>query len=216
MDSIVFTRYLYNYNDVLESLELAILAKQRDESLFWAYELYWSGYQKEVIDWLLKITSIHYSKTYTKLVEFMTTLSKEWNGDNYEVIASMVNNLVIRDIEKVSTIFYVRCIKQTADKYNTQEKTNYKHLEKVSRFSIRNKQKQNINREYLYDWLYYAAKCPLWKSRIEKYEGKLNHQKCEVVFSDDDLLEEFYELYGLEPDEQSKKVHEKRGVYLMQ
>lgn len=48
----ILTRYLYFKEDVLCSLFFSILNKEKDKALFWAYELYYSGFQKETIEYL--------------------------------------------------------------------------------------------------------------------------------------------------------------------
>ena len=47
---LVLTRYLYIKEDVLMSLLISILEKEYDESLFWASELYFSGYEQETVE----------------------------------------------------------------------------------------------------------------------------------------------------------------------
>ena len=61
-------------------------------------------------------------------------------------------------------------------------------------------------------WEYYAMRSPLWLSRLPK-ECSIDHLKREIVFpspdadaDDDEIKEQFYELYGYELDEQSKEV----------
>ena len=49
----ILTRYLYFKDDVLCSLFFSILNKEKDEALFWAYELYYSGYEEETVEYLL-------------------------------------------------------------------------------------------------------------------------------------------------------------------
>jgi hypothetical protein len=56
------------------------------------------------------------------------------------------------------------------------------------------------------EWLFYAAGSPLWKTRIQKYDGIVDYEEKRVRFSDEDLEEAFYNLYNLEPDEQPKLV----------
>ena len=48
----ILTRYLYFKDDVLCSLFFSILNKEKDEALFWAYELYYSGYEEETVEYL--------------------------------------------------------------------------------------------------------------------------------------------------------------------
>ena len=51
----IFTRYLYYKNDVVISMIVCILKKDIEQSLFWGYELYFSGFQEEVIEILLNV-----------------------------------------------------------------------------------------------------------------------------------------------------------------
>lgn len=88
-------------------------------------------------------------------------------------------------------------------------------LQNAYRFPIRKEANQlfqvsNIvaEREYFYDWLYYASRCSLWENRIFKFEGVIDDEKKTVEFPDDDLGEEFYNYYGYEPDEQKRVVYQ--------
>ena len=51
----------------------------------------------------------------------------------------------------------------------------------------------DLNNEFWYHWEYYAYKCPLWKSRFDKYKINIDDEKKEIVFEDEDEYEEFYE-----------------------
>ena len=92
-------------------------------------------------------------------------------------------------------------------------------IDKYDYLCIFSKDRKNTSREELLDryrnhWLYYASFSLLWKERIEKYKGIISLERRSVTFADetdadDDLLQEFYELYGLEPDEQSVIVQNK-------
>lgn len=54
---------------------------------------------------------------------------------------------------------------------------------------------------YLYNWEFYANKTPYWKEIFNSY--KVSFKKKEIKFPNDDLLEQFYDNYGYEPDEQN-------------
>lgn len=62
-----------------------------------------------------------------------------------------------------------------------------------------------LNR-YHSEWLYYASTTPLWANRISKFGGVADVSKKQVMFNDVNKEESFYELYGLEPDEQPTEV----------
>jgi hypothetical protein len=77
----------------------------------------------------------------------------------------------------------------------------------LSLFDLK-RENQDIKMAYYYDWLYYASHSPLWKSRIMKHNGVIDQKNQKVEFNDDDI-DEFYDNYGYEPDEQSKEVENK-------
>jgi len=71
------------------------------------------------------------------------------------------------------------------------------------------KTKKTMQQCYYDDWLYYASFSPLWKYRIEEYNGIIDHKNQKVDFDDLEIyendntrFEEFYNHYNLEPDEQ--------------
>ena len=51
-------------------------------------------------------------------------------------------------------------------------------------------------------WEYYAYDTPIWRERFEMHGAYICHDNETVMFSDENKMEEFYELYGYEPDEQ--------------
>jgi hypothetical protein len=77
----------------------------------------------------------------------------------------------------------------------------------LSLFDLK-RETQDIKTAYYYDWLYYASYSPLWKSRILKHNGVIDQKNHKVEFDDDDI-DEFYDNYGYEPDEQSTEVENK-------
>ena len=125
--------------------------------------------------------------------------------------------ITIKEIEVIAPYFDV----------DVSEDRGWQKLSLVQRYAIDKydylcifyKIRKHTSREELLDryrnhWLYYASFSLLWKERIEKYKGIISLEKRSVTFAektgaDDDLLQEFYGLYGLEPDEQSVIVQNK-------
>ena len=64
-----------------------------------------------------------------------------------------------------------------------------------------------VHEIYWNHWLYFSHRCPIWKQRIEEFNGIVDNIALKVVFSTDEKEEGFYEKYGLEPDEQTKQCH---------
>jgi len=68
---------------------------------------------------------------------------------------------------------------------------------------------EDIVTAYRDNWLYAASFSPLWLARIQGNNGQINEETREVTFKDDESLEQFYEKYGLEPDEQRLEIQQK-------
>ena len=49
---------------------------------------------------------------------------------------------------------------------------------------------------------------PIWHERICEFEGIVNHKERKVEFKNDNFADDFYDLYGYNPDEQSNKIKE--------
>lgn len=58
-----------------------------------------------------------------------------------------------------------------------------------------------------YHWEYFALSTPIWHDRFNKYN--IETKEFEIIFTNDDECEDFYDKYGYEPDEQSKETQEK-------
>ena len=46
--ALAFTRYLYQMLEVKQSLFLALIDHNPEEALYWLYEQYYSGFEKEI------------------------------------------------------------------------------------------------------------------------------------------------------------------------
>lgn len=103
----LFTRYLYIKNDVVWSLFHSIVWREIDESLFWAYELYYSGFQEEVFSFLQYIydecyKDVNHPSIQTRLQktyeEWKETPNKDW------LLATYVVNILYRKHDILSFI----------------------------------------------------------------------------------------------------------------
>ncbi len=65
----------------------------------------------------------------------------------------------------------------------------------------------DLQKDVLGKWEYYAKGTPCWDERFHHFKASFTRD-CKIKFENDDLLEDFYELYGYEPDEQSKKIQD--------
>lgn len=72
------------------------------------------------------------------------------------------------------------------------------------------RQSYNLKDKYWYHWLYHASFSPLWAKRIHNYKAYPDYKTQTIIFLDDDKMEEFYNAYDLEPDEEPLMTQEKR------
>ena len=98
----IFTRYLYIKDEVKQALFISLLEKS-DDSLFWAYELYYSGFQTELIELIWKIYYECFATLNPKLEAFInkkiqliigTTCFEP--GDHHAIIGCIISNISIR------------------------------------------------------------------------------------------------------------------------
>ena len=100
----IFTRYLYEKEEVEIALLLSLLYKKEKEALFWVYELYYSGFEQELWNLLWNIFIEFYAssnpgfETYLikKHKEFIKCSSSEKEGIGTGILYSVIQNLLIR------------------------------------------------------------------------------------------------------------------------
>lgn len=210
-----FTRYLYEYSQVRFSLQESLLSKEREETLFWTYELYHSGFQQDVWDWIRELYSTYYEQYHSKLKKQIDRMFVQWTETNDVcLIGTIAGTLSVLDRREGETKKFIIMYKD--DRHQTKLVTYppRKYLKHVSQYPIRIQPDidlRTIKEAYLGpNWLYYCAETPTWKSRIQQYQGRV--EDGQIVFETDDALEAFYDKWGFEPDEQSSKMHEIHGV----
>lgn len=238
----ILTRYLYIKEDVYISLVISVFEKDYDQSLFWASELCFSGFQKETIEFIYAIYTTYFESNNPKLKNIMDVGLLRYDAGIHIAATMLLNltskrrNFTLQDFvmknekqepienakEKETKIIIFSDI-QEATKYENYLDNNVlsrevlrkaclykscKHLSDVFNCSYKVMEQQDLYREHVYNWLYYASFSPIWEQRIEEYNGVIDDEKKTVSFSDENM-EEFYELYGYDVDEQSKEVQDK-------
>ena len=238
--SIILTRYLYIKEEVMISLMLSILEKNREESLFWAYELYWSGFQEELLEYLMSIYRGLFEPLNPRMKRFLEKQIDAWKNDSgkHYIIGTIIRNLShqgrnyqidsfvlktdpVSDSKIKDAQFYIemeekdvkiyetveveegkspRFILGTACKYATRKNCN-----EVFGSIHRNSSHFDIKRMSTMAWEYYASFSKIWRDRIDDFGGFIDVENRKVVFHDDDI-DDFYDVYGYEPDEQSSNL----------
>jgi hypothetical protein len=204
-DNIILTRYLYNRDTVFHQLGECIRNKEYEKSLFWAYELYFSWYEEELIKYLVDIINKEYSQ-YKFMKAFLKKHLAEWISEPitnkpHEFIATIIRNLVLRspmgiENNKFPLIFV---LEEDIEKYYTVQDINILPTIDLDKYDC-----MNIEFEKLYDlcdnWLYYASKNPLWKYRIGQFKGIIDNKKRRVIFPNSSAKEQFSENFGYKFD----------------
>jgi len=105
MNEFILTRYLYIYDEVKLAFLFALLEKQKTAN-FWAYEMYFSGFKKEFIEWLWTIYYDFFATLNPSFENFFLTKEKDFSD---VTVKTMVDNLLIRpfssDVFMLSKLF---------------------------------------------------------------------------------------------------------------
>lgn len=91
--------------------------------------------------------------------------------------------------------------------YTLKEKRIYATHYELGPFNYSRLSVPSVKEECCYYWEYYCTHTSSWKNRFDKYGVSFKDKS--IQFENDDLLEEFYENYGFEFDEQSIETQEK-------
>lgn len=222
----IFTRYLYEYLHVKHSMAGAILTGAREEALFWAYELFHSGFQEEAWAWLREVYYQYYSALNPRFQVWLDKFYAEWKTEGGAcALGSAVGTLALRkwqmDDDKYAEKFVVFCREDRHTTLTPILSKGYKYLGKVSKYGVRPEAQRiaeglhglSVREAYLGgNWLYYCRKSPVWFERIRVGGGVVDEVGKRIAFQTDDDLERFYEMWGLEPDEQCKEMHICHGM----
>ena len=103
MSEYIFTRYLYEKEEVGYSLVLSILNKKEDEAIFWATELYYTGFENELYEILWMVyqnfyatLNIHFEHYLLKKIEILKSNSKS-QVKNIEIhLHYIIKNLILK------------------------------------------------------------------------------------------------------------------------
>jgi len=96
-----FTRYLYIRDEVEYSLLISLLAsakketRESDEILFWAYELYFSGWEEDTLSLVRRIYEEFYKQLHPTLNATLNKKYKEWREtrDPY-ILGTILLNII--------------------------------------------------------------------------------------------------------------------------
>jgi hypothetical protein len=198
-ENVAYTRYLYNYIEVRQSLFICLLNQNIEESLYWAYELYYSGYKLQTCEFILDTYLLLYKEDNmnyeNKLIADLESIKKADSPLLYGNIIATLSTLQY-DLHKfckkylkidVQQSKFLKCkfnielceeyIKQFETAHSTDKP--YRFLRTNVKYPIRNHMNRLFNTllpdyDDLYTmlrvhWVYYASKSEVWYSRIHEY-----------------------------------------------
>ena len=99
MSDFIFTRYLYEKEEVGYSLVLSLLNKKEEDSIFWATELYYSGFKDELYEFLWIIYQNFYASLNSKFEHYLLKkiglLKKSKSDKNIDTDTNIIHLLLI-------------------------------------------------------------------------------------------------------------------------
>jgi|TARA_B110000967_G_scaffold169822_1_gene179465 hypothetical protein len=154
----IYTRYLYNLAEVKQSLFLSLLEHDINESLFWAYEMHYSGHEDCLFTFINTLFNTIYISDNPELANYINTSNTEYkNTNNPEICGNIIATFCTRrydlqsfcktyfrcsgnqNYERTKNNMIVKLSQPTIQKYQTDETAlhKYKILEKQCIYPVR-------------------------------------------------------------------------------
>jgi hypothetical protein len=107
--NIILTRYLYFKDEVKLALLVSILNKT-DDAIFWAYELYYSGFKLELYEYIWKIYYDFFATLNPSFEQYLYKTLKDPNDwiINPKLVSTIIQDLIIRPFN--TDIFFLKTI----------------------------------------------------------------------------------------------------------
>jgi hypothetical protein len=133
LSNIVLTRYLYLKDEVKLAFLVSLLNKS-DDAIFWAYELYYSGYKMEFFDYIWTIYYDFFATLNPSFEQYLNKMlkfdkgnnKKEKEEDTDKLVSAIVQDLLIRPfntdiffLRTISRLFEIECSFVTTNIENT-------------------------------------------------------------------------------------------------
>ena len=142
------------------------------------------------------------------LIHYYTKITEYYSRDS---IVAMIFALALHLTDSSTTIIHKYGIwlpdKKTLSEYKETVKCEKPY--QILKQNLKYKNRQTISKEQFVDildnWLQYTFSTPIWRERIEAFNGYFDNNA--IQFCNDDNLEAFHEQYGYELDEQSNEIY---------
>lgn len=147
-NNFIFTRYLYEKEEVEIAFIISLLSNKIDESLFWAYELFYSGFKKEFFDLLIQVYYDFYASLNPSFGTFIMIKYNEYFVENKvfedRFVSMLVYNFITRPFN-LDLFILRKCVNNI--KY---ENANTKKVKKTFKKLLQEKDYINISK-YVYN-----------------------------------------------------------------
>ena len=229
----IFTRYLYFKNEVVNSLLWSMLEKQYDESLYWIYELYFSGFQEDSFSLMYEFYLTYSQEIYPQYDGFIDKLYQEWklNKRDHTIIGTIVKLLVESNVSLTNMLRIRQNIKVDKPVDDAEFDTARLTLTEIHKYNTLKLTKNMRNWSFLNN-----VACKYCIRRVTCDELSISYPIVDAINFDNWLYyvsytpiwntrikkysgvidhetrtvsienEEFYENYDYEPDEQSGEL----------
>ena len=200
LPTMFLTRYLYDKAKVETTLYHAILQRDYPQSAFWAYELYFSGFEEEVVEQLNEIYRDRFEKNHRKLGLYFQKKQTELKGKP-ELIATLLKNLMKNpDVPETPGVKFINVKPHHIESFMTKEPKGprWKFLREVCLYGVLGECSQEERFKYRQDWLNCVVQTPVWRERMKGYENWTEDEE-----------EAFHNRWDYEPDEQPLIVQER-------
>jgi len=160
---LIFTRYLYPKEHVMHSLFMSLLDHKEEEALFWGYEIYHSGFQTPLVEFIFNVYKEIYSNVNTiKFNQFIENQFEEWNEhpEEYWRIGTILWNLSKRnyDIHRfIENYFHVKTIPPLSNPMNVNKNQNHQkkfllvlNKEDVEQYNTTNYANMTLSKNVVY------------------------------------------------------------------
>jgi len=107
LSNIILTRYLYLKDEVKLAFLVSLLNKS-DDAIFWAYELYYSGFKMEFYDYIWKIYYDFFATLNPSFEQYLNKMLKPDKDFDDKLVSAIVQDLLIRPFN--TDIFFLRTI----------------------------------------------------------------------------------------------------------
>lgn len=208
--NVVLTRYLYDLEGVVRSLHQSIVERDYEKGIFWAYEMYYSGFRKEVLNILWRTYQNKFSANHPKLGLYIRS---KMDIDQPACIATVLKNLTMKNpgVPEPANVRFVNVKEYHIEEHKRREPTGetkpWKYLAAVCKYGVTVRDDSGRLEILRNKWLYHASFSPVWRERILEHAGVIDETTGEVSFGE--RADEFYEKYGFEPDEQNLELQKK-------